>query len=161
MAQALFALTATMDTTHMHAHHTATTARIGSLGEFSLVLGRGSGASESAGLTLIDASDDGDLVLTALDSAAVASDSTVTEVGSLDRAGVASLRKAGSEGDFREADADLPAAALDEAPAEVVSEAVADSMEAAATGNRRYSTEIGTAGSRRCQPFFVRDMDQR
>lgn len=84
LARVLYALTATMDTTPMHVRHTAITARIGSLGEFSSALARGFTASmDTEGSVLI-----------AQDSAAAVSDSTVAEAGLLDPAGVASLLRA-------------------------------------------------------------------
>jgi hypothetical protein len=98
-------------------------------------------------------------VLIAQDSPAVVSDSTVAEVGLLDPAGVASLLEADSEGDSPAADAVLSAAALDEDPAEVVSEAVPcteGSTAEAATGNclTLIRAENKTAGGGCCQPFF-------
>jgi len=155
MAQVLYAPTATMDTTPMPARRTATTARIGSRVEF--LSARARGTTDSTGVEA--------LTLIAGDSAAVVLDSTVAEVGSVNAVGAASLAGTVLDGDSQVAAPaeDLLAAVLDEDPA-VVSEEVpwaagstaeVGSTAVADAGNcEHYSKDIGTAGSKCCQPFF-------
>ena len=161
MAQALFALTATTDTTLIHARRTDSTARIGSWEEFSSARARGTTDSMDAeGLALIVG-----------DSAAVVLDSTVAEVGSVNAVGAASLAGTVLDGDSPAAAPaeDLLAAVLDEDPVVVSEEdpraagstAEVDSTAVAGTGNcKRYSKDIGTAGSKCCQPFFFGAMSE-
>ena len=135
MAQALYALTATTDTTPMHALRTDSTARIGSWEEFSSARARGTtDSTEAEGLALI-----------AGDSAAVVLDSTVAEVGSVNAVGAASLAGTVLDGDSPAAAPveDLLVEVLGEDPAVVSEEdrwaegstAEADSTEAVDTGN--------------------------
>jgi hypothetical protein len=161
MAQVLYALTVTTDTTLMHARRTDSTARIGSWEEFSSARARGT----------TDSTDAEGLALIAGDSAAVALDSTVAEAGSVDPVGAASVAETVLDGDSPAAapaedslvevlDED-PAVASEEVPWAAGSTAEVDSTAVAGTGNcKRYSKDIGTAGSKCCQPFFFGAMSE-